>query len=341
MDASGRTVNVHDSLTHAINWLESGRAVVVALVLETTGSAPCPPGSLMAVNDKGAFAGAVSGGCVETEVVARAMELAGGGPWQQLQFDADDGSVLDMGLPCGGRIGLLLLPVDDAAFLREWRGGNDRVLALNLSRAAMQLIPDPALLAHPDEWQNACLDALQAGDVARLDHAGEAWFLLRLGHRPHLVMTGAVHLARHLSAMALVAGMTSTIIDPRAAFLTPERFSGCRRICEWPDEALETLSLNRSMAVVALAHKPGFDDPLLLAALEADCFYIGALGSRKTHARRVRRLEEAGAPREALGRIHAPVGLDIGARGPEEIAIAILAEIIAVRHDHALVRAGA
>jgi xanthine dehydrogenase accessory factor len=293
----------------------------------------------MVVNDKGVFAGSVSGGCVETEVIARAMELAGGGSWQRARFDAGDGSALDMGLPCGGAIELVLMPEGDAAFLRQWRDGGDKVLALNLSAPARQLMPDPAHLAHPDDWQSVCRDALQTGDAVRLDHAGEAWFLLHLDRAPHLVISGAVHMARCLSAMAAVAGMASTIIDPRAAFITPERFPRSRRVGEWPDEALQHFRLNRSMAMVALAHKPEFDDPLLLAALAAECFYIGALGSRKTHERRMRRLEKAGAARAALRRIHAPIGLDIGARGPEEIAVAILAEIISARRQIRLARA--
>ena len=339
MDASGQTANARDTLTHAINGLKAGRAVVVALVLETSGSSPCPPGSLMVVNDEGAFFGSVSGGCVETEVIARAMELAGGGPWQQLHFDAAGGAVPDVGLPCGGSLDILLMPVDDTAFLKEWRDGSDKVLALNLGASESHFMPDPAHQAHADEWRNAVRDALQAADAVRLDHAGEAWFFLRLGRKPHLVISGAVQIARRLSALAAVAGMARTIIDPRAAFNTPERFPGCRRIGEWPEEALKHLRLNRAMAVVALAHRPEFDDPLLRAAMAADCFYIGALGSRKTHARRQERLASAGASAAALARIHAPIGLDIGARGPEEIAVAILAEIIAVRRHASLVRA--
>jgi xanthine dehydrogenase accessory factor len=146
---------------------------------------------------------------------------------------------------------------------------------------------------------------------------------------PHLVITGAVHISQALAPMAKLAGYDVVIVDPRTAFATTERFPDVPMLAEWPDTALPRLAVDRYTAFVALTHDPKIDDPALAYALARDCFYIGALGSKKTHARRVARLQEQGVSKEALSRIHAPIGLTIGAVSPAEIAVAILCEISA------------
>ena len=144
-----------------------------------------------------------------------------------------------------------------------------------------------------------------------------------------LIITGAVHISQALAPMAKITGYDVTIVDPRTAFASPERFPDVKVIAEWPDVALPPLGVDRYTAFVALTHDPKIDDPALLHALARDCFYIGALGSKKTHGRRVERLKELGASDEALARIHAPIGLKIGAISPAEIAVSILGEITA------------
>jgi xanthine dehydrogenase accessory factor len=146
---------------------------------------------------------------------------------------------------------------------------------------------------------------------------------------PRLVVTGAVHISQALAPIAKLAGYDVTIVDPRTAFATPERFPDVKVIAEWPDTALPPLGIDRYTAFVALTHDPKIDDPALTHALARDCFYIGALGSKKTHGRRVERLKEQGISDAALARIHAPIGLDIGAVSPPEIAVAIMGEITA------------
>jgi len=146
---------------------------------------------------------------------------------------------------------------------------------------------------------------------------------------PRLVITGAVHISQALAPMAGLLGYDVTIVDPRTAFATPERFPEVKLIPEWPDVALPPLNIDRYTAFVALTHDPKIDDPALLHALARDCFYIGALGSRKTHGRRLERLKAQGASDAALARIHAPIGLAIGAVSPPEIAIAILGQMTA------------
>jgi xanthine dehydrogenase accessory factor len=146
---------------------------------------------------------------------------------------------------------------------------------------------------------------------------------------PQLVITGAVHISQTLAPLGQMLGYDVTIVDPRTAFATPERFPNVKVIAEWPDVALPPLNVDHYTAFVALTHDPKIDDPALKHALARDCFYIGALGSRKTHGRRVTRLKEAGLTDADLARIHAPIGLDIGAVSPAEIAVAIMAQITA------------
>jgi xanthine dehydrogenase accessory factor len=151
---------------------------------------------------------------------------------------------------------------------------------------------------------------------------------------PRLVATGAVHISQALAPMAKLVGYDVTIVDPRTAFATPERFPDVKLIAEWPDTALPPLGIDHYTAFVALTHDPKIDDPALSHALARDCFYIGALGSKKTHARRLERLKEQGFDAAALARIHAPIGLDIGAVSPAEIAVAILGQVTArLRQD--------
>jgi xanthine dehydrogenase accessory factor len=154
-------------------------------------------------------------------------------------------------------------------------------------------------------------------------------FLTVYAPPPNLVVTGAVHISQELAPMAKRLGYDVTIIDPRTAFATSERFTGVKLIADWPDKVLPDLGIDAHTAFVALTHDPKIDDPALLHALSKDCFYIGALGSRKTHAKRVERLKEQGIRDEQLARIHAPVGLNIGAVSPAEIAVSILAQITA------------
>lgn len=142
-----------------------------------------------------------------------------------------------------------------------------------------------------------------------------------------MVVIGAVHISQALAPIAALLGYDVTIVDPRTAFASPERFPGVKVIAEWPEQALPPLGVDRYTAFVALTHDPKIDDPALLHALERDCFYVGALGSRKTHGRRIERLKQQGAGDNNLARIHAPIGLDIGAISPPEIAVAIMGEI--------------
>lgn len=170
---------------------------------------------------------------------------------------------------------------------------------------------------------------LRTGKSAMVETPQGRFFLTVHVPPPRLVITGAVHISQALAPVAKLLGYDVVIVDPRTAFATQERFPDVRVIAEWPDAALPPLAVDSYTAFVALTHDPKIDDPALMHALERDCFYIGALGSRKTHARRLERLKGQGLPEAALARIHAPIGLNIGAVSPPEIAVAIMGEITA------------
>jgi xanthine dehydrogenase accessory factor len=171
--------------------------------------------------------------------------------------------------------------------------------------------------------------ALRMGKSATVRSEGEEYFLTVQTPAPRLTLIGAVHISQALAPMARIAGLDVSIIDPRTAFATPDRFPETPVVARWPDEALAETPLDRYTAICLLTHDPKIDDPALIVALKADCFYIGALGSRKTHAKRIERMRAQGFDEATLGRIHAPIGLDIGAVSPAEIAVSIIGEIVA------------
>ncbi len=217
----------------------------------------------------------------------------------------------------------------------------DLLSTLNSERAARRAVVvvtdvasgDERLVKAADVAQDPLKDALAArlrsGKSGMVETPAGRVFLTVYVPAPQLVITGAVHISQALAPIAKLLGYDVTIVDPRTAFASPERFPDVKVIAEWPDTALPPLHVDRYTAFVALTHDPKIDDPALKHALARDCFYIGALGSRKTHAKRVQRLKEAGLSDADIGRIHAPIGLAIGAVSPAEIAISIMAEITA------------
>lgn len=186
-----------------------------------------------------------------------------------------------------------------------------------------------ASAAAGDELHEALERRLRSGKSGIEETPAGKFFLTVFVPPPRLVVTGAVHISQELAPMAARLGYDATIIDPRTAFATPERFAGIELLAEWPDTVLPSLAIDAHTAFCALTHDPKIDDPALIHALAKDCFYIGALGSKRTHAARLERLKAQGATDAQLSRIHAPIGLDIGAVSPAEIAVSILAEITA------------
>jgi xanthine dehydrogenase accessory factor len=207
---------------------------------------------------------------------------------------------------------------------RERRGG---VIVTRLSDGEQRFVEANAVGADP---LSAELEAaLRKGKSGATALENEDYFLTVQAPSPRLTLIGAVHISQALAPMARIAGLDVTIVDPRTAFATPERFPDTPILARWPDEALAEAPLDRYTAICLLTHDPKIDDPALKIALLADCFYIGALGSRKTHATRVERMRAQGFGDATLARIHAPIGLDIGAVSPAEIAVSIIGEIVA------------
>ena len=213
-----------------------------------------------------------------------------------------------------------------AALNAERQARRATVLVTEIASGAQRLVTQPCIaadpLAEPLERQ------LRMGKSGMVELEGTQYFLTVQAPHPRVVATGAVHISQAMAPMARTLDLDLVVIDPRTAFATPERFPETALLAEWPDEAIGRIGLDTYTAFVALTHDPKIDDPGLEAALRSDCFYVGALGSRKTHARRVERLTAAGFDAAAIARIHAPIGLDIGAVSPAEIALAILGEIV-------------
>ena len=225
----------------------------------------------------------------------------------------------------------------NAGVLRELvaaqAGGRDVLLATRLPDGAQEIVDADTsatrLLAPEDmEAEGVVADVLKTGVPRTVETAAGTVFLRPYTRSPRLFVVGAVHIAQALVPMASVAGFLVTVLDPREGFATADRFPGAKLVKEWPDEVMDALDPDRRTAVVALSHNPRIDDPALIAALRSEAFYIGALGSRKTQVARRERLGALGFPAESLQRIHGPVGLPIGARTPEEIAVAVLAQVI-------------
>jgi xanthine dehydrogenase accessory factor len=212
----------------------------------------------------------------------------------------------------------------------------DRLLAARQARRAVAVVTDletgeQRLVGEDEAPEDVLSAALVTGfrfDQSDITSTEEGEYFINIYNPPlKLVIVGAVHIAQAVIAIARLAGYDVIVIDPRGAFASPERFPDVTVMAEWPDEAFPGIELDRRTALIALTHDPKIDDPALTAALDSTCFYVGALGSRKTHAGRIERLEAGGVEPDGLARIHAPIGLTIGARGPAEIAIAIMAEI--------------
>ena len=293
-------------LTAARTW--KGEPLALATVVSTWGSAPRPRGSHMLVHGDGRFEGSVSGGCVESDILATAAEVIAGAPSIVKKYGVADAAAWEVGLPCGGEISVLVQPVSAEGFDPELF---DRIAEAQGAGASLAVSTD-----------------LDTGQSSLRPLEGAA-FVNRYDPPRRLLIVGAVQIAQALAGLARELGIATTVIDPRARFLTEERFPGVTLDDRWPDEAVVALDPGPASAVVTLSHDTKIDDPALIAALARPTAYVGALGSRRSHAARRERLAAAGVAKADLDRIDAPVGLDIGAIGPAEIALSVAAAMVA------------
>ena len=303
----------------ALAWHREGKGAALATVIDTWGSAPRRPGAMLAVSGEGEMMGSVSGGCVEGAVVVAAQDAIVTGKPEVLEFGVADEEAFAVGLACGGTIRVLVEPVATM--------GEDRLVELVAARGERRSV---AYRVDLSSWERSVIGPSDAPDRFVSDRSGTDGDVLTVVHAAPLriVIVGAVHIAQPLVQMARLAGFDPIVIDPREAFAAEARFPETDLRTGWPDAEMEAVAPDHRTAVVTLTHDPKLDDPALRVALRSDAFYVGALGSTRTHAKRLSRLNESGLEHQAH-RLHAPVGLDIGAATPAEIAVSIMAEIVA------------
>jgi xanthine dehydrogenase accessory factor len=306
----------------------------------------------MAVSSEGQIIGSVSGGCVEGAVIEAALEVLKSGNANRLHFGVVDSDAWEVGLACGGEIDVFVRDFN-LQKLNNWKSafqthkpfqsallvnGSD-----NLVGEELLLLDDGSIVTtgFSSEQIEIISKSIQEGaDKGKPsppgfieNDLGEVFYQL-ITMKPTLIIVGGVHIAVHLVKLAEILGFEVIVIDPRSLFGTGERFPGVKQVLnEWPGEAFKKLPVNQSTAIVMLTHDPKIDDPALSIALTSPAFYIGALGSKKTHQKRIERLSAIGIDKDRLRIIHAPVGLDLGGKLPEEIALAIIAEIVKVRNS--------
>lgn len=306
----------------ALAWIKAGKGAALATVIATWGSAPRRVGAQMVVASDGSMEGSVSGGCVEGAVVLEALDALETGAPRLLEYGVSDGDAFAVGLACGGTIRVLVEPVGT--------GGMPLALLEELvaARAARRPVAyEVALDGHHRALSESGHTDRFRLDLSGLDEEGTTFIAI---HNPplRLVVVGAVHIAQALVPMARIAGFDPIVIDPREAFGSAARFPDATLINDWPDAALEAAGVDTRTALVLLTHDPKLDDPALHIGLRSGAFYIGALGSNRTHSARVERLSADGFDPHTIARIRGPVGLNIGASGPAEIAVSILAQMI-------------
>jgi xanthine dehydrogenase accessory factor len=325
-----RPSEAHDVLKAAQSWIDRDGRVALATVVGTWGSAPVPVGGQMVMAPDGRFEGSVSGGCVEGEVIAEAEDIFASGEPKTLTFGVADETAWQVGLPCGGQIKVFVERL-------EGEGGRqlvDRALEARTSRRGLLVKTNlrdgrHELYERVDERADDLVrEHLRSGESELVATPDGEVFLHAMVPPARVLIIGATHIGQILGQLVKLAGYEVMVIDPRTAFAAEARFPGIRLDTEWPQDTIPRIGLDGYTAVVALAHVGHIDDEALKLAMRSSCFYIGALGSMRNHAKRKERLAAAGFTDDEIARIHCPIGINIGAQSPPEIAIAVMAEVV-------------
>jgi xanthine dehydrogenase accessory factor len=315
---------VRELLTTLAAWGDRGERAAIAVLVERRGSAPRDPGAVLALSETGAIAGSVTGGCIEPALVVEAEDVLAGGPPRVLTYGIADEAAFEIGLACGGTVALVLAELDPTL-----------VAPLGAAVAADRPIAWAIRIAGAGVGGQRLLESsplLAAGENGLVEAGDGTEFVLSFAPRPNLYVLGAIDHAGALARVGQLLGYRVTICDARAAFVTRERFPDVDDlVVEWPDRFLRRARLDERSAICVLTHDEKFDVHALLAALESPALYIGAMGSRTTTAARDERPRAVGVAEAELARIHAPIGLAIGARSPEEVAVAIGAQLVEAR----------
>ena len=339
---------MRDILEDVTRWNEEGKKIALATVVQTWGSSPRQEGAKMAISEGGEIAGSVSGGCVESAVAETGLQVLKSGSPQLVHFGVADETAWSVGLACGGSLDVFVERLDPEQFnfLRELLINEEpaasvtvvigpeatlgRKLTLNLSDASTRY---GSLNSGSDEQTVAMAHQVTESSLLDLEAEGVKAFVDLMPPPPTLIVVGGNQIAITLSNLAKTMDMRTVVVDPRRAFATEERFPEVDQLIQtWPAEAFETVPLTETTAVVMLTHDPKIDEPALELALTSPAFYVGALGSKRTQAKRRERLSERGLTEADMDRLHGPVGLELGADTPDEIALSIMAEIVASRH---------
>ena len=335
---------MHDILADLVRWRREGETVVLATVIQTWGSSPRKAGSKMALTLDGKFTGSVSGGCVENAVIEAGVESLKAKQSRLLHFGVADETAWEVGLACGGSIDIFMKPLDWNFFekLRTVIENEEPVVIATIVRGPDELIGLELFMDDKgqvvgslgNEWDGKVLslasEALSQGVSRRIASNDDTEiFIDVILPAPTLILVGGVHIAVALTSLAKSLGYRTIVIDPRKAWGNKERFPHVDQLVQaWPDAAFGEIKITRSTAIAMLTHDPKLDDPALKIALNSPAFYVGALGSKSTNAKRRTRLLNDGVSESQLSYLHAPIGLDIGAETPEEIALAILSEVV-------------
>lgn len=325
-----------DIIQTADRWLNEGRKVALATVVKTWGSSPRGVGAHLIVDDAGNFMGSVSGGCIEGSVISESEVVLSTGKPKLLEYGVSQERAWEVGLSCGGSIHIHLQALSGTptwdALNRAIETKEPVVLVSHINSNKMLLfdaegrsVGDLSVTTELRELAQKVLKADRAQSLLTED--GEEFLLRPYNPSLRLLVVGGVHIAQTLLPMAELAGFSTTLIDPRKAFATTERFPGTILVHQWPDDAIKDLAPDKGTAIVTLTHDPKLDDPALINALKSNAFYIGALGSRRTHEKRRTRLSKHFDEAD-LDRIHGPVGLNLGGRAPQHIAVSIIAQMV-------------
>jgi xanthine dehydrogenase accessory factor len=325
-----RRAQAHDVLQAARDWIGAEGRVALATVVGTWGSAPVPVGGQMVMAPDGRFEGSVSGGCVEGEVIAEAESILADGKPKTLSFGVADDTAWQVGLPCGGEIKVFVERLDAGEGLQlveramDARSNRRGILVKTRLDSGRR-----EFFERGDERADALVrQHLETGESELLETPEGEVFLHALVPPARVLVIGATHIGQILAQLVKLTGHEVIVIDPRTAFAAEARFPSIRLDTEWPQDTIPKIGLDPYTAVVALAHVGHIDDEALKLALRSNCFYIGALGSKRTHAKRTQRLKDAGFTDDEIARIHCPIGINIGAQSPPEIAVSIMAEVV-------------
>jgi len=352
-------MSLNEVLDALNRWSAAGKSAAIATLVSVRRSAPRPPGARLAVSEDGEMAGSISSGCVESDLFERLLEVIADGQPRLAEYGISDEMAAGVGLPCGGEIEVFLARHDPGDPV--WRhlgdtvaAGGPAVLLIGLggesqsavSAGRLQLLRrDTGKIGSlgTDELERQTESAVALlfdhGGTAVLELSGQRLFAEAFLPPPRLAIVGASPIAEALCHLAAWASIDVTVIDPRQALASAERFPDATRVLnEWPEEGLVRTGLDRWLNVVVLSHDEKLDVPALAAALRAGCLYIGLLGGKRTQRSRRDALAKQGFSEEELDRIHGPVGLDLGGRGPREIALSIMSQLIAVQRGAALTR---